>query len=61
MIEKKYKIFDVRGSLLQDDIIVLAKSPMEAVKKYYDNVRRNYKNGDIVVNNRYMYDGDKKK
>ena len=58
---KEYKIFDVRGGLLDDNNIVKADSPIQAVRKLYKNVKRNYRNtGNIVVNNRYLYDGDKK-
>ena len=55
----KYTIYDVRGNLLDDDKIVEANSPIEAVRKLYNNVKR-VKNGDIVVNRRYCYQGDKK-
>lgn len=56
---KKYVIYDVRGGLLADDKIIEAKSPIEAVRKLYNNVKR-VKNGDIVVNNRYCYIGVRK-
>ena len=55
----KYKIFDIRGGLLSDDLIIEADSPIKAVRKLYDNVKR-VKNGDIVVNGSYCYIGDKK-
>lgn len=55
----KYYIYDIRGGLLDEDKIIEAKSPIEAVRKLYNNVKR-VKNGDIVVNNRYCYIGDKK-
>jgi hypothetical protein len=55
----KYTIFDIRGGLLADDKIIEAKSPIEAVRKIYNNVKR-VKNGDIVVNNRYCYIGVRK-
>lgn len=55
----KYTIFDIRGGLLSDNTIIEAKSSIEAVRKLYNNVKR-VKNGDIVVNHRYCYIGDKK-
>ena len=57
---REYKVFDIRGGLMADDTVVAAKSPIEAVRTLYDNVRR-VKNGDIVVNHRFCYDGDKKR
>lgn len=56
---KKYRIYDVRGGLLDEDKIIEAKSPIEAVRKLYNNVKR-VKNGDIVVNGSYCYKGEKK-
>lgn len=56
----KYKIFDIRGGLLADDRIVEATTPIQAVRKFYDNVKRVKNGGDIVVNNRYCYEGDLK-
>lgn len=53
---KKYKIFDVRGGLLAEDCVVSATSPIQAVRKFYKNVKR-VRNGDIVVNNTYCYMG----
>ena len=44
----KYKIFDVRANLWDDDRIIEASSPIQAVRKIYDNVKR-VKNGEIVV------------
>lgn len=56
---KYYTIFDIRGGLMSDDVAVMANSPIEAVRKFYNNVKR-VKNGDIVVNRKYCYLGDKK-
>lgn len=56
----KYRIYDVRGGLLADDKTVEAKSPIEAVRKLYNNVKRVTKGGDIVVNGRYCYEGVRK-
>lgn len=56
---KKYRIYDIRGGLLDEDKIIETKSPIEAVRKLYNNVKR-VKNGDIVVNGRYCYTGEKK-
>lgn len=56
----KYRIYDIRGGLLGEDKIIEAKSPIEAVKKLYNNVKRVKNGGDIVVNSRYCYTGDKK-
>lgn len=56
----KYKIFDIRGGLLSDDSIIEADSPIKAVRKLYNNVKRVKNGGDIVVNNKYCYIGDKK-
>lgn len=55
----KYIIFDVRGGLLSDNTEVEARSPIEAVRKLYRNVKR-VKNGSIVVNHRYCYEGERK-
>jgi hypothetical protein len=57
---KKYRIYDVRGGLLADDKTVEAKSPIEAVRKLYNNVKRVKNGGDIIVNGSYCYDGVKK-
>lgn len=57
---KEYRIFDCRGGLLDDDKIVKARSPIEAVRKLYNNVKR-VKNGNIVVNHSYCYEGTLKK
>lgn len=57
---KKYKIWDIREGLLADDTIIEAKSPIEAVRKLYNNVKRVKNGGDIVVNGSYCYTGDKK-
>lgn len=35
----QYRIFDMRKSLFQDDLIVWAKSPKEAVKKAFPNAK----------------------
>ena len=56
----KYTIYDVRGGLLADDKIIEAKSPIEAVRKLYNNVKRVKNGGDIVVNGSYCYTGDRK-
>lgn len=56
----KYRIYDIRGGLLGDDKIIEAKSPIEAVKKLYNNVKRVKSGGDIVVNGSYCYTGEKK-
>ena len=47
----KYKIFDLRKSLLAEPDIVYAKNPKEALAKLgYANVKRDfYGVGDIVV------------
>ena len=59
---KEYRIFDIRGGLMGDDKVVEAKSPIEAVRKFYDNVKRDkFCSGPIVVNNSYVYYGDRKK
>lgn len=58
---KEYKIFDIRGGLMADDTTIKADSPIQAVRKLYNNVKRNYRNtGNIVVNGKYVYDGEKK-
>lgn len=57
---KKYTIYDVRDGLLGDDKTVEAKSPIEAVRKFYNNVKRVKNGGDIVVNGSYCYVGDRK-
>nr|DAU19728.1 MAG TPA: hypothetical protein [Caudoviricetes sp.] len=57
----KYTIYDVRDGLLGDDKTVEAKSPIEAVRKFYNNVKRVKNGGDIVVNSSYCYVGDRKK
>lgn len=57
---KKYRIYDVRGGLLADDETVEAKSPIEAVRKLYNNVKRVKNGGDIVVNGSYCYTGERK-
>lgn len=56
----KYRIYDVRVGLLGDDETVEAKSPIEAVRKLYNNVKRVKNCGDIVVNGSYCYVGDRK-
>ena len=56
----KYKIWDIRNGLLADDKTIEAKSPIVAVRKLYNNVKRVKNGGDIVVNGRYCYIGDKK-
>lgn len=57
---KKYRIYDVRVGLLGDDEIIEAKSPIEAVRKLYNNVKRVKNGGDIVVNGSYCYTGERK-
>lgn len=57
----KYRIYDIRGGLLDEDKIIEAKSPIEAVRKLYNNVKRVKNGGDIVVNGCYCYVGDRKK
>lgn len=57
---KQYAIFDLRGGLMSDNNVITARSPIEAVRKFYRNVKR-VKNGNIVVNHRYCYEGDKRK
>ena len=57
---KKYRIYDVRDGLLGEDKIIEAKSPIEAVKKVYNNVKRVKNGGKIVVNGSYWYVGDRK-
>ena len=58
-----YKIYDTRWGLMVDDVAVEADSPINAVKKLYNNVNR-ATNGKIVVRGirgrMYTYDGDKK-
>lgn len=56
----KYRIYDVRDGLLGEDKIIEAKSPIEAVRKLYNNVKRVKTGGDIVVNGSYCYVGDRK-
>ena len=63
----RYRIFDVRAGLLGADADTEAGSPIEAVRKLYKNVRRvtardekRGLRGNIVVNNTYVYDGDRK-
>ena len=63
----RYRIFDVRSGLLGADADTEAGSPIEAVRKLYKNVRRvtardekRGVRGNIVVNNTYVYDGDRK-
>lgn len=60
----RYRIFDARRGLLTADKEIEAESPIEAVRTPYKNVRRVTErdtrrgfSGDIVVNNRYVYDG----
>lgn len=53
-----YRIFDIRNGLMSSDVLIEAKSPIEAVRKVYPNttVERDYTNtGDIVVNGSYVY------
>ena len=57
---KKHRIYDVRDGLLGEDKIIEAKSPIEAVKKLYNNVKRVKTGGYIVVNGSYWYVGDRK-
>lgn len=57
----KYRIFDIRGGLLDEDKTIEADSPIQAVRKLYNNVKRVKNGGDIVVNNRYVYIGERKK
>lgn len=57
----KYRIYDIRDGLLGDDKTVEAKSQIEAVRKLYNNVKRVKNGGDIVVNGRYCYTGNRKK
>lgn len=56
----KYRIWDIRDGLLADDKTVEAKSPIEAVRKLYNNVKRVKNGGDIIVNGSYCYVGDRK-
>lgn len=56
---KKYRIYDTNGGLLSDDSEIIARSPIEAVRKLYRNVKR-VKNGHIVVNHTYCYIGERK-
>lgn len=60
----KYRIFDIRNGLMQDDIIVEAKTPKKAVERLYINVERDYHgDGEIVVHGRsgsYVYKGQRK-
>ena len=44
---KQYVIFDLRGGLMSDNNVVTARSPIEAVRKFYKNVKR-VKNGNFV-------------
>ena len=61
---EKYKIFDITKGIFSDDIIVEAKSPLEACKKIYGKdyiIKRNVygTGGDLVVYGRrgsYVYD-----
>ena len=55
----------MRFGLLEADMDTDARSPIEAVRMFYDNVRRVTARdekrgfrGNIVVNNTYVYDGD---
>lgn len=41
----KYTLFDVNGGLMDTDKEVDAKSPIEAVRKHYKDVRRSRDNG----------------
>lgn len=56
----KYRIIDLREDIFADDIIIEAKSPIESVRKLYNNVKRVKNGGDIVVNGSYCYVGDRK-
>lgn len=56
----KYRIWDIRDGLLADNKIIEAKSPIEAVRKLYNNAKRVKNGGDIVVNGRYCYEGKPK-
>ena len=56
----KYKIFDINKGLMSDDIIIEAKSPIDACKAagYKNAVRDNY--GNLVVRGTrasYVYRG----
>lgn len=46
--------------LLDDNKVIDARSPIEAVRKIYKNVKR-VRNGSIVVNHKYCYEGEIKK
>lgn len=53
-----YRIFDIRKGLMNSDVFIEAKSPIEAVRKTYPNtiVERDYTNtGNIIVNGSYVY------
>ena len=60
---RKYRIFDLRAGLMSADVIIEAKSPLNAVQKLYNNVTRTYDgSGDIVVssnNGSYVYNGNR--
>lgn len=56
----RYRVWDIRSGLLSDDKTVEAKSPIEAVRKLYNNVKRVKNGGDIVVNGSYCYEGVRK-
>jgi hypothetical protein len=57
----KYRIYDLRDGLHGEDKIIEAKSPIEAVKKLYNNVKRVKNGGYILGNGSYWYVGDRKK
>lgn len=54
----KYEIFDIRLGLTHE-FFVEAKSPIEAVRQFYNNVER-VKSGPIIVNDLYCYVGELK-
>ena len=59
----KYNIYDIRGGLLDDDKVIEANSPIEAVRKLYNNVKRVKNGGDITVRvgrKVYCYYGERK-
>lgn len=57
----KYFIQDLRKDVFADDKVIEAKSPIEAVRKKYKNVKRVKNGGDIVVRygrRCYCYEGE---
>lgn len=63
---KQYEVCDLSKSLLSKDTIIIAKSPLEAAKKYIKSLGENktikrdlFNQGRLVVNSRtasYVYE-----